>query len=61
MLSLGHVSLHEQRGAFSTAEWLVKVARSCEAGVKALLSSFSFGFVPVLWLLSFVLKSWSNG
>jgi len=38
VLSLGHVSLHEQRGAFSTAEWLVKVARSCGAGVKALLS-----------------------
>src|SRR5690606_35029749 len=39
-VSLGHVSLHEQR----------KVARSCEAGVKALLSSFRFGrcFFPVL-------------
>ncbi|MBN8795565.1 MAG: hypothetical protein J0I22_07540 [Stenotrophomonas nitritireducens] len=46
MLSLGHVSLHEQR----------KVARSCEAGVKALLSSFRLGFVLVLWPLSFVFE-----
>ena len=51
VLSLGHVSLHEQR----------KVARSCEAGVKALLSRFHFGSSP--WPVPFflILKSQRNG
>ncbi len=39
MLSLGYFSLHEQR----------EVTRSCEAGAKALLSSFRFHAWPLAW------------
>ncbi|WP_427852236.1 hypothetical protein [Stenotrophomonas acidaminiphila] len=47
----------------STAEWLVKVARSCEAGAKALLSSFSFHALPLASLdpLPIALATTSRG